>query len=407
VAASVRPLAGADVLARQKPGCGLVTVGAFFPGLPDRETDATAGITWLLARAALRRAGGMDAEALAERAERLGGSVAPGVGAETVGWSITVRPDAIGDAVGLIRTLAADAELLPDEVVLERDLLADDAARARDDMFRYPMQQVLGQAFPGDPYGLPTLGTPESVRSLTPERLLAWAERLRETRPIAVAVGDAPEEALLDALGAFKAWPAGTNGAGASAPPAWAAGRGNERRGKAQSALAMAFSAPPRSEPERYPLRVIASLLSGLAGRLFEELRERRALAYTVHVQPWLRRRASAMLAYIATSPDREPEARDAMLAELERLSRDGLGPDELQRARNYAAGQVAIRRQHAAVIMSELADAWLHGTLEELDQEEDRLRAVTAEAVSAVARRVFVPAERAEYVVRGTGRAR
>jgi len=59
-----------------------------------------------------------------------------------------------------------------------------------------------------------------------------------------------------------------------------------ERRDKAQTALAMAFPGPPAAADDRFALYGLAALLSGLAGRLFEELRERRALAYTVQVSP-------------------------------------------------------------------------------------------------------------------------
>lgn len=407
MAAGVREADGADLLARTKPGSGLVSLGVFFPGLPDRETGETAGLSWLLVRGALRGAAGRDAEALATAAERLGGTVSPGVGAETVGWSLTVRADAVPAAAALLHDLAADATLADADVLVERDLLADDAARARDDMYRYPMQQVLGCAFPGDPYGLPALGTADSVRGLEVAQVRQWQDRLRETRALAVAVGDADADALLEDLAPFAEWPGRGDGGPMDTEPAWRAGRGDEQRAKAQSALAMAFPAPPRREPERYPLRVISALLSGLAGRLFESLREERALAYTVNAQPWLRRRASAMLTYIATAPDRETEARDVMLAELERLGAEPVAEDELVRARNYAAGMVAIRRQHASSIMSEVADAWIHGTLDEVDREEERLRAVSAEAVSAVASAVFRPERRAEYVVRGTGTGR
>lgn len=407
MAARVTRTDGADLLVRRKPGCGLVSIGAFFPGLPDQEQPDTAGISWLVARAALRGAGGLDAATLATEAERLGGSVHPGVGAETVGWALTVRPDAARAAADLLRRLAAEPTLAPDDVVIERDLLADDAARARDDMFRYPLQQALGQAFPDDPYGLPALGTPASVARLGPEAVEAWAERLQRARPVVVAVGDASEDALRDAVSVFAAWPATDNGRPGQGNASWAGNRAHEQRTKTQSALAMAFPAPPRGTPARYTLKVMIALLSGMAGRLFEALREQRGLAYTVHAQAWLRRRASAVLTYIATAPERETEARDVMLEELDRLRREPVPPDELERARNYAAGLVAIRRQHASALMSEIADAWLHDTLDDLDEEERRLRAVPADEISAVSETVFRAAERAEYVVRGTATGR
>jgi predicted Zn-dependent peptidase len=95
------------------------------------------------------------------------------------------------------------------------------------------------------------------------------------------------------------------------------------------------------------------------------------------------------------------------MLVELDRLGRDAIAAEELDRACQYAAGLVAIRRQHTAAITSEIARAWTCGTLDAWAEKETRLRAVSAEEVAEVAASVFHAEERAEFVVRGSGGAR
>jgi zinc protease len=169
----------------------------------------------------------------------------------------------------------------------------------------------------------------------------------------------------------------------------------------------LAFPAPGASADDRFALYVLGALLSGLAGRLFDELRERRALAYTVQASAWLRQRAGAMIAYIATAPEREAEARDAMLEQLRRVAREPIGPDELERARRYSAGLVAIKRQLAGAVATELVNGWITGTLDAFGAEEARRRAVTAEQLAEAARAVFEPERRAEFVLRGTGMSR
>lgn len=394
---------GADLLIKTKPGVGLVALGLHFPGLKNYENAESAGISWLLARTALRGAAGMKGEELAAAAERLGGTLGPAVGPETVGWAITVQADAARDAALLLRDVALAPTLADADLEIERDLQANDAARFRDDMYHYPLHGALHQAFPDDPYGLPALGEPDQVRGLRPAALREWAARLRATRPVVVAVGDCEPRELERAVGVFADW-GGDGYRRPTDPPVWNPGRGEETRDKQQTALAMAFPAPTAASDDRFVVAVVCSVLSGLAGRLFDELRERRALAYTVHASGWLRHRAGAVLTYIATSPEREGEARDAMLAELERLTREPIAEEELERARNYAAGLVAIRRQHARAVALEIADGWLLGTLDELAHVEDRIRAVDADAVKRVGGELFDAGGRAEFVVRGAG---
>jgi zinc protease len=394
---------GVDVLARRRPGSGLVTIGVYLADLPGSESPATAGLTRLMARAALRGAGEYPAESLALAAERLGGSVAIAADADLVGWSLTVPSKHAVEAGALLRVIVSSPTLADRDVAVEAGLQADDAARVRDDMQRYPVQQVMAGALGDDPYGLPPLGDPDLVRRFDGPLVRGWHDRSLGRRALVAVVGDLEIGQLLDAGDGFADW-TGAPALGPAAAPRWRPGSAAEDRDKAQTALAFAWPAPAAGADGRYALAVTGSLLSGLAGRLFEELRERRALAYAVQALPWLRRRAGMFVAYVATSPEREDEARDAMLAELRRLTDQPPGPEETERAREYAAGLVAIRRQHGSALAAELADAWIHGTVDTLDQEEPRRRAVTAQEIHGAAGEVFQPELGAEYVVRGKG---
>ncbi len=401
-----REYAGADVLVRSKRGSGLVSVGLHFAGAREREKPETAGISWLLARTALRGAGSMSAAELAETAEQLGGAIVPTVSFDALGWSMTTQADALADAASLLRRVAEEPRLEPEQVSVERELLASDARSLRDDMFRFPIQAARGLAFPDDAYGLPSLGEAETVGTLSEDLLRIWAAELRRQRPVIVAVGDLDVEMMLEAVSPLAEWPqtdtAGWRGGDA---PKWGAGRGRASRSKAQTALAMAFPACPHGSPDRFVVSVLCSLLSGLAGRLFDELRERRSLAYTVAALPWLVRRAGAVFTYVATSPEREDEARDATLAVLGRVAVDSIDGEELERARQYAAGTVEVRRQSGRAVADEILTSWIHGTTDEFVDAPNRLRAVTEEDIRRVAASVFRADRRAEYVVRGRGR--
>jgi zinc protease len=174
-------------------------------------------------------------------------------------------------------------------------------------------------------------------------------------------------------------------------------------RAKAQSAFAMIFPGPGRRAPERYAAEVWAAVASGLGGRLFEALRDRRSLAYTVLASAWQKARAGALVSYIATSPEREDAAREQMLAELRRFAEEPVAPGELARAVSYLAGQAQIRRQSAGALAGEILDAWISGDgLADLADPAAAYRAVTAEAVRSLAAASLDPVRRAEGVVRG-----
>jgi zinc protease len=183
----------------------------------------------------------------------------------------------------------------------------------------------------------------------------------------------------------------------------WTVGERVESREKAQTALALAFPGPARGDGDREAAHLIATMASGLGGRFFDELRDRRSLAYTVHAFGSERALAGMFMAYIATSPAREAEARAGLLAEFEKLRDAPVGAEELTRAQTYAVGAHAIRQQSGGSVLAEMIDAWLFGAgLHELAEHDDRVWSVTRPAIQAAARRYFDPDKVVEGVVRG-----
>ncbi len=228
-------------------------------------------------------------------------------------------------------------------------------------------------------------------------------------RPVVVAVGDVDaEEASAALAGIFGERPP-VDAVGLLPAIPWAGGRGEAsmqivEREKQQSAFAMAFPGPARRDADRATAEVWAAVASGLGGRMFEALRDRRSLAYTVMASSWQRGRAGALLTYIATSPQREEEARDAMLEELARFSHEAVSDAELQQAANYLAGQAEVGRQSAAGLAGEILEAWLIGNgLEDLENPGAAFHRVSKEDVRRVAQRYLQPGVRAEGVVRGS----
>jgi zinc protease len=353
-----------------------------------------------VARASERR----SSHRVAEESELLGGSISSAVTGDSFGWNISVPAKNLTAAVELLADVVQHPAFPADVLEMERAAAVAGVIATRDDMYRYPLRLAIGAAFAGHPYGTPAAGTEESLPSITRDDVVAWHRSRALSGPSVIAVvadGDADAIAATIA-GAF---PALRRTEPVIPPtPGWPAAVMEvvEPRERAQSAVAMLYPGPGRLDPDRFAASLIAGISSGLGGRFFDELREKRSLCYTVHTFLSERWTGGAFVAYIATSPDKEAAARDGLLDEFRKLREAGVTADELERAQTYAVGVHQIRMQSGGAVLGEIADAFMFGSLAELDEVDARVRAVTLADVQRVAARYFDPARRVEGIVRG-----
>ena len=395
---------GVPILVRLKPDAPLANIGLFTTGGAVEEPAELAGLTLLMARTAARGTQNRSATRIAEESELLGGSIGASVTGESFGWSISVPSKNLAAAVELLSDVVQNPSFPADVLETERAAAIAGVVATRDDMYRYPLRLASTAAYAGHPYGVPATGTETSLPKIKAADISRWhAQKVRRgaTLIAVVAGGNADQIAGLVA-GAFTSLSVTTP----SMPdtPAWPrrAVEVVEARERAQSAIAMLYPGPSRLDPDRFAVSLIGGIASGLGGRFFDELREKRSLCYTVHTFLAERWRAGAFVAYIATSPDKEAAARSGLLEEFRKLRETGVTPEELERAQTYAVGVHQIRRQSGAAVLEEIADAFMFGSLRELDEVDANVRAVTRADIQRAAQRYFDPERRVEGIVRG-----
>jgi zinc protease len=395
---------GIPILVRLKPEAPLANIGVFVAGGAIEEPADAAGLTLLMARTAARGTTQRSSARIAEESELLGGSIGASITGDSFGWSMSVPATNLVASVELLADVVQHPSFPADVLETERAAAIAAVVATRDDMYRYPLRLGNTAAYAGHPYGVPATGTEESLARITNEGIRRWhSERVRAgaTTIGVVADGNADEIAALVA-GAFPS----LRRVDIAAPstPLWPTGVIElvEPRERAQSAIAMLFPGPGRQDPDRFAVSLIGGIASGLGGRFFDELREKRSLCYTVHTFLSERWRAGAFVAYIATSPDKEAAARSGLLEEFRKIRDGGVTAEELERAQTYAVGVHQIRMQSGSAVLGEIADAFMFGSLRELDEADRNVRQVTLADIQRVARQYFDPERRVEAIVRG-----
>ena len=402
-----RTESGTPLLVRRKAGA-LLHAGVFALGGAREEPAAQAGLTSMLVRTSVKGTASRTAEQIAEEGELLGGSVNGAVGSESFGWSISVPMRFAPEAITLLADVS-QSPIIPDTALdTERSIALSDLVAMRDDMYRYPVRLATDAAWAGHPYGVAASGDESTLPGITADQVRDWHRaRFLNAPAVLAVVGDADP----DELAAMVASRFHDLLGGSLTPldaPVWPSAlvQRIEQREKTQTALAMFFPGPSRTDPARFATAMIAGVASGLGGRFFDELRDKQSLGYTVHAFANERALAGMFGAYIATGPEKEEVARRGLLLEFEKLRDMPVTPKELAQAQTYAMGTHAIRQQSGAAVLSDMVDAYLFGALAELAEFDKRVQAVTAEEMQRVALLYFDESRRVEGIVRGVVKA-
>ena len=327
-------------------------------------------------------------------AERLGAQINAFTTHDVVAFHVNCRAEAVMEAADLLTDYVARAHLDADELERERGVVLQEIAR-NDDQPPAVASDLLARAAYGDhPLGRPVLGPGEHLESFSREQVLAFRERQwAPARGGAFVAGDlsgVEDSRLGELLGRFPARPESD-----AAEPAPSFDRRVlvEERDTNQSHLRLHWEAPidPRDKRERAALAVYSTVLGGSMGsRLFEEIRERRGLCYSISARGSSHSDTASLKAAAGLDSDKCLEAYERIVEIVNELAADGPIAGEVERARSYAAGSLVLSLERAMAVASRSAERKLtFGEAPSPDEAVEVLDAVTEADVREIARRI------------------
>jgi predicted Zn-dependent peptidase len=294
------------------------------------------------------------------------------------------------------------------DVDSERQVVIEEIAMYEDEPSDKVHDVLAGAVFGDHPLGRPIIGTPDVVGSVSIEDLAAYhGSRYRPDRFVVAAAGNLEHERVValveQALAAGGPAPGTTqtlNGAGSERAPEVRF----HRKETEQVHLCLGATGISRSDERRFVLRVLDTVLGGSSSsRLFQEVRERRGLAYSVFSYFGQFVDAGEVALYVGTRPDRVAEALEVIAGELHRLQGEPVSAGELDRAKENVKGRTALALESTSARMHRLGSSILTGMpVLSPDEIMARVDAVSADDLGALARDLFAP-ERLSAAAVGT----
>ena len=331
------------------------------------ENESNVGINNMLAGLLTRGSERFSRLELAEAVESLAGSLRGFSGRNSLGLSGSfLTTPRIDNALDLFLDTLLQPTFPGEEVEKRRREILLALKNREDDLAQIAFDLCYETLFTTHPYRFSILGSEESIRALQREQLIDYYRLLLNPERLVISVvGDVDTEQVTAHLReALMDLPAAA--AAPTLPPPDPRPTTSRQRRKAidkqQAHIVLGFQGVTLANPDRYPLKVLEAILSRQGGRLFYELREQRALAYSVTAFGVEGLAPGVVGVYVGTDPNKVEEATGAVRDELARVREELVSPEELEQARKYLTGSFEISLQSNSAQSEEMAFNELYG---------------------------------------------
>jgi zinc protease len=371
----------------------IVSVQAVWPGGLRNEDARTNGISNLLAAMLPRGTKSRTAEQIMTEVEGMAGGLQGFSGRNSLGLRAEFMSRHWERGLELFADCIRNPRFSEDELERERRIVLDDIHAQDDDLGHAAFRLFQAALWKKHPYRLELSGTRDSVASMTRRRLIDHYRRYYRPSGLTIAVvGDVDTDRLVakvQSLFADAPADAAEPAAVAAEPPHDEPAQVFRFLAREQAHVVLGFPGTTLKSPDRFALELLSQILSGQGGRLFVELREKRALVYRVSASSVEGIDPGYFAVYLACSPENLDQAVAAVRAELGRVVERGVTAEEVERARKYLIGAHAIGLQRKSAIAGALAFDEAYGQgWREYRRYADELQEVSLADVQRVARR-------------------
>ncbi|HEX8165090.1 MAG TPA: pitrilysin family protein [Beijerinckiaceae bacterium] len=374
----------------------LVALAFTFEGGAAQDPKDKAGAAQMLARLLDEGAGPYTSDAFQERLAARAIELSFNAGPDAVGGSLKTLVRHADEAFELLRLALSSPRFDEDAIERVRAQTIAGLRYQQNDPGVMASRRFFAEAFPDHPYGHPTGGTIESVSAITRADLLDLHARvIADGREKIAAVGAIEPGGLAAALdGVFGALPAA--GLAEPVPSARIAGRGTRHVvdiDVPQSVIRFGTEGVSWRDPDFIAAYVLNHILGGGAftSRLFQEVREKRGLAYSVGTSLVSYRGAAMTWGYTATKNERVAECLTVIEAEMARLKDEGPSDEELQKAKDYLTGSYALGFDTSTKIAHQLAQVAFEGLgIDYIARRNGLVAAVTQDDIRRAAERTL-----------------
>ncbi len=385
---------GIRVVMERIPSVKSVSIGLWVNvGSRDESTDEH-GLSHFLEHMFFKGTPRRSAKEIALEIDVLGGEVNAFTSKETTTFYARVLGECLPQAVDILSDNFHCALFDSGEIEKERRVVMEEIKMVEDDPEDLLHERHLSGIWKGHSLGRPILGTNETLATFNRPRIIRFVRRTYDPHQMVISVAGqfSVAETLSQLSRAFGAYTAPQSDLIPREAPVLKAHYQVQWRKLEQVHLCLGMPGLPQGHPDRFTLYVLNAILGGsVSSRLFQEVREKSGLAYTICSSPSFYQDTGILTVYAGAGPAHAPRVLQLTLREIKKLRNNGVDTAELERAKKHVTGSMMLGMENMNSRMGTLAKNELYfGRAFTLDQVVRAIQGVSVKDLMQLSATIF-----------------
>lgn len=386
---------GIRVVSETLPKSRSISIGVWVKVGSRHEPQELGGTSHFIEHMFFKGTEKRTAKDIAIEMDALGGEMNAFTSQETTTYYVKVLDEHLPTAIDILSDILLASRFDPVEMEKERKVILEEIKGVEDTPDDFIHELFTSTVWPDNSLGRPILGTRETIKALGHKDILAYIENYYSSREIVISVAGNFEHARLIALlndNFGKLSRAGVPKQ--EITPAFTRAVNVRKKQLEQVQFCLGCKGLYYTHEDRYAMSALNTLLgSGMSSRLFQEVREQNALAYTVYSYMTAYRDTGLLTVYAGTDPSNTLEAIRLIIREMKKIKEEGISPAEEARVRTQIKGNVVLSLESSNSHMSRIARQEIYfGKYISIDDLLRSVENVTAEDIQRLARQIFTP---------------
>jgi predicted Zn-dependent peptidase len=349
---------GIRVVTERMPSLKSISLGIWFDVGSRHETAETNGISHFIEHMTFKGTATRSAREIAQSLESLGGMLNAFTSREYTCYYARLLDEHLDTALDILTDILTNSQFADEEVTRERQVILEEIKDQIDTPADIIHDHFAATTWDSHPLGRPIIGNPETVKAMDRERLLGYVhDNYTTDRIVVAAAGNVDHDHLATEIAKRLSFAGNQNGSKLE-PPSYAKGRRKVfQRDSAQTHICLGLPTFAFADPQKYALLVVNTILgSGMGSRLFQSVRERHGLAYSIYTMQDYYHDTGYFSVYLATEAAKAAQAVELVLAELQEIKVNALTEEELATAKSQLKGNMVLSLESSYNRMSRMA---------------------------------------------------